>query len=112
MGSLQNLFKRRKSGNDINANAKEKEEEIGNEELSHSMSFNLDSVSPQIQMSNSKEYEMVIQWEWCDDNGEWHKYGKSTSKSMEASYVGGEESYEYDPGIGRVYTINFAEMKQ
>lgn len=110
--SLQNLFKRRKSGNDINVNAKEKEEEIGNEELSDSMSFNLDSVSPQIQMSTAKEYEMVIQWEWCDDNGVWHKYGKATSKSMEESYIAEEECFEYDPGIGRVYIIKFQEMKQ
>merc|ERR1712129_80205 len=55
--------------------------------------------------------EHTIQWQWCDDDGIWHAYGKSTCKEIEKSYINKMDEYEYDV-FGRIYTINFIKLKQ
>ena len=58
-----------------------------------------------------REVIIDIKWQWKDDSGDWHNYGASTSKEMEQFYQNNEEKYEYDI-FGRIYFIDFKEMKQ
>eukprot|EP01083_Nonionella_stella_P095348 267665_1 len=54
---------------------------------------------------------MPIVWQWCDDSGNWNKFGTSTCIEIEHCYINQMDKYEYDM-FGRTYYIDFAEMKQ
>ena len=62
-------------------------------------------------MEDNKEFIISINWQWCDDGGEWHNYGSSTCKEIESFYQNSMDKYEYDI-FGRIYCIDFKEMKQ
>ena len=89
------------------ADADDEEEDVIAEPAPMSMCGNVEGMAQEI----PTEYENAIRWEWCDDAGKWHTFGRSACKEIESCYSDEMERYEYDI-FGRLYCIDFKEMKQ